>query len=46
MDLLEYFKVFADVAKALFTQWNLVEDVANNFIDFVEKISLEILKKV
>ena len=45
MDLLEYFKVFADVAKSFFTQWNLVEDVANNFIDFIEKVSLELLKK-
>lgn len=45
MELLEYFKIFADVAKSLFSQWNLVEDVANNLIDFVEKFSLELLKK-
>lgn len=45
MELLEYFKIFADVAKSLFSQWNLIEDVANNFIDFIEKVSLEILKK-
>ena len=47
MDLtLEYLNVFAGVAKALFTQWDKVEDVANNLIDFIEKISLELIKKM
>ena len=45
-NILEYFKIFADVAKALFKQWDLVESVANDFIDFFENISLELIKKV
>ena len=42
---LEYLNVVADVIKSLFSQWNLVEDVAIRFIDFVEKLSLNILHK-
>ncbi len=42
---LEYLNVIADVFKALFLQWNLVEDVAIRFIDFAEKLSLNILHK-
>lgn len=45
MDYLKYLEIFADVAKSFFAQWNLIEDVTNNLIDFVEKISLELLKK-
>ncbi len=42
---LEYVNVVADVIKALFLQWNVVEDVAIRFIDFVETLSLNILHK-
>ena len=45
MDLLSYVNVVADVIKSLFTQWNLIEDVAIRFIDFAEKLSLNILHK-
>ncbi len=46
MDLLEFFKIFADVAKDLFKQWDSIESVASNFIKFLENVSLEILKKI
>lgn len=42
---LDYVNVVADIIKSLFLQWNLVEDVAVRFIDFVEKLSLNILHK-
>ena len=46
MDLLEYVKVFADVAKELFKQWDSIETVATNFIKMVESISLALLAKM
>ena len=46
MDLLAYVKVFADVAKALFSQWDSIETVATNFIKMVESISLALLAKM
>lgn len=42
---LEYVNVFADIIKALFSQWDLIETVAIRYIDFVEKLSLNILHK-
>ena len=42
---LDYVKVLADVVKALFSQWELVETVAIRFISFVETLSLNILHK-
>ena len=42
---LKYFEILAGIAKDLFKQWDAVESVAINFIQFLEKISLEILKK-
>ena len=45
MDLLSYLNVGADVIKSLFSQWNLIEEVAIRFIAFVESISLNILNK-
>ncbi len=42
---LDYVKVVADVIKALFSQWDLVEGVAIRFIAFVETLSLNILHK-
>lgn len=44
--MLEYFELFADVAKELFKQWDSIESVASNFIKFLENVSLEILKKI
>ena len=44
--MLDYIKLFADVAKELFKQWDAVESVAINFIKFLESVSLEIFKKV
>ena len=46
MDPLEYLKVLAEVAKALFTQWDSIESVATNFIQMLEKVSLAILGKI
>ena len=47
MDLtLEYFKIFADVAKSLFAQWEKIEDVASDFITMVEKVSLALIAKM
>ena len=47
MDLtLDYFNVFADVAKALFKQWDNVETVANDFISFIQKVSLKLIEKM
>ena len=47
MDLtLEYLKIFADVAKALFKQWDNVETVANDFISFIQKVSLKLIEKM
>ena len=46
MDTLEYLKVFAEVAKELFKQWDSIESVASNFIKMMESISLAILGKV
>ena len=44
--MLEYLTIFADVAKALFTQWESIEGVASNFIDSLEKVLLELIKKM
>ena len=47
MDLtLDYLNVFADVAKAFFKQWDKIEDVAIDFINFIEKVSLELIKNI
>ena len=45
MDLLSYVNVIADVLKTLIGEWNLVEDVAVRFIEFMEQVSLTILHK-
>ena len=47
MDLtLEYLNIFANIAKALFKQWEKFEDVANAFIASFQKVSLELIKKM
>lgn len=46
MDPLEYLKLFADVAKELFKQWDSIESVASNFIKMMESVSLAILGKI
>ena len=46
MDLLEYLKVYADVAKELFKQWDSIETVASNFIKMVESVSLALIAKM
>ena len=47
MDLtLEYLNIFANIAKALFKQWEKIEDVANAFIASFQKVSLELIKKM
>ena len=45
MDLLSYVNVIADVLKSLIGEWNLVEDVAVRFIEFMEQVTLTILHK-
>ncbi len=42
---LEYLKVLADVTKALFSQWESIEQVSIRFIAFMENLSLNILHK-
>ena len=43
---LEYLKIFAEVAKSLFAQWEKIEDVASDFIKMIESVSLAILGKI
>ena len=43
---LEIFKVFADIAKALFKQWDKIEVVAEDFIEVFQTISLKLIDKM
>lgn len=42
---LDYVRVVADVIKAMFSQWESIEQVSIRFIAFVENLSLNILHK-
>ena len=45
VDVLKYLNLGADVIKSLFLQWDVIENVAIRFIDFIERLSTSILNK-